>query len=367
MSPQGIARRLGWDLRPRQGQKLKGAQSGSGPQILMGFPARLAEPPPGMSEAYQLVQLSNGSWSVRSLEAAETFHPVVGPAAEAEALYVRQLRIRERLTAAGEGLVIWDVGLGAAANVLTLLRSIRDLSGRIRVLSFDQTLEPLRFALRNAPRLGYFGGHEPEVETLLASSRAVFPSGALAVDWSFHPGDFPTALGSAEADAWPPPHAILFDAYSPARNPGMWTLPLFSRLRELSPDSRPCALATYTRATLVRVTLLRAGWRVGIGNATGEKDETTVAANHSSLIEQPLGPDWWRRALRSTSAEPLQDAVYRQHPMSESTRAALERLPQFRNPGFPAVQSLSSPPPPGASKVHTAKTKTVASSGTDMA
>ncbi|MCW5558346.1 MAG: hypothetical protein KIT22_11005 [Verrucomicrobiae bacterium] len=299
----------------------------------MGFPGRLAEAPPGMSGSYQLVQLPNGSWSVRSLEAAETFHPVVGPVAEAEALYVRQLRVRQRLAdahEAREALVVWDVGLGAAANTLTLLQSVRDLPGRIRILSFDHTLEPLRFAVRNSARLGYFGGHEPEVETLLAASRAVFRSGALTVDWSLHTGDFPTALASAEAESWPSPHAILFDAYSPARNPVMWTLPLFSRLRELSPDSRPCALATYTRATLVRVTLLRAGWRVGIGNATGEKDETTVAANHSSLIERPLGPAWWARALRSTSAEPLRDAIYCQQPMSESTRTALEGLPPFR-------------------------------------
>ena len=46
---------------------------------------------------YQLVRLNNGICSVRSLADAETFHPVVGPVAEAEALYVNQLRLRERL------------------------------------------------------------------------------------------------------------------------------------------------------------------------------------------------------------------------------------------------------------------------------
>jgi hypothetical protein len=46
---------------------------------------------------YELVRLNSGVYSVRSGCTAETFHPVVGPAAEAEALYVRQLRLRERL------------------------------------------------------------------------------------------------------------------------------------------------------------------------------------------------------------------------------------------------------------------------------
>jgi hypothetical protein len=97
----------------------------------------------------------------------------------------------------------------------------------------------------------------------------------------------------------------------------------------LDPE-RPCALATYSRATLLRTTLLRAGFVVGAGEATGEMEETTLASNTPSLIPRPLGPDWLGRALRSTSAEPLESAVYRQAPLSEATRAALVDHPQFR-------------------------------------
>ena len=50
---------------------------------------------------YQLVQLINGSWSVRSLAEGETFHPVVGPIAEAQSLYVEQLNLVHRVAAAG--------------------------------------------------------------------------------------------------------------------------------------------------------------------------------------------------------------------------------------------------------------------------
>jgi len=67
-------------------------------------------------DQYQIVQLKNGAYSVRSVADAETFHPVIGPAAEAKALYIRQLRLLERFQAAREEFVIWDVGLGAAAN-----------------------------------------------------------------------------------------------------------------------------------------------------------------------------------------------------------------------------------------------------------
>ncbi len=85
----------------------------------------------------------------------------------------------------------------------------------------------------------------------------------------------------------------------------MWNQPLVSRLYELLDPQRPCALPTYSRSTMLRVTLLLAGFYVGVGHATGEKDETTIAANDLGLIEAPLDARWLERVRRSTSAEPL--------------------------------------------------------------
>jgi hypothetical protein len=75
---------------------------------------------------YCLVYLRNGARSIRALAEAETFHPVIGPAREAEALYVRQLRLPERVREASGEFVVWDVGLGAAANALTVIQLVRE-------------------------------------------------------------------------------------------------------------------------------------------------------------------------------------------------------------------------------------------------
>ena len=64
---------------------------------------------------YKLVRLANGAYSIHSVAEGETFHPVVGPVAEAQALYVNQLKLRERVRDEPGEFVIWDVGLGAAA------------------------------------------------------------------------------------------------------------------------------------------------------------------------------------------------------------------------------------------------------------
>jgi len=355
---------------------------------------------------YSLVRLKNGTYSVHSVTHGETFHPVVGPVAEAEALYVRQLRLVERLQQHTGEFVIWDVGLGAAANVLTLLRAAQGCACDLRVVSFDRTLEPLRFALGHAEALGYFRGYEEPASRLAAGAGKVeFANGRQTVTWTVEAGDFPSRLAQAvpqpsgsvstlqgarmpeHAEAWtpnqaagltstirgariaealpepppgntgvvcpkadlcpglpdessvpgskvstgvlPPPHAILFDAFSPATNPEMWTLPLFTKLFRCLDPARPCAMPTYSRSTMLRVTLLLAGFYVGAGHATGEKEETTIAANTGELIDEPLDRQWLARARRSTSAEPLCEPVYRQQRLRPETWERLQAHPQF--------------------------------------
>ncbi len=292
---------------------------------------------------YQLVQLANGEKTLFSAGYGEKMHPGLGPQAEAELLYVRQLKIRERLETHRGEFVIWDVGLGAAANAIAVLRATPEIACELRLVSFDNTREPLAFAQKNSSALGYVAGYEDQIAGLLHNQHAEFENGKLKVKWEFHLGDFPNLLCSSrrqEAHSAkseignrkseiPAPHAIFYDAFSPAKNPAMWTLPVFEDLfRALSP-ALPCALTTYSRSTLIRATLLLAGFFVGVGHATGMKEETTVAANTLSLIDEPLNVRWLERALRSDSAEPLREPVYARAPLSPATAEKLRRHPQF--------------------------------------
>ena len=293
---------------------------------------------PVASTGYRLVQLANGVRGIHSLAYGETMHPAIGPAAEAVALYVTQLRLEERIREHAGEFVIWDVGLGAAANALAVLRATRHLACAIRLVSFDDTTEPLRFALNHAEALGYFGGYESHAQILLENHGVNFQDAGHCVEWELQPGDFPAVLARWLADApapsadepHPAPHAILFDPYSPAKNPSMWTLPLFANLFCLLDPARPCALATYSRSTMTRAGLLLAGFYVGAGRATGAKEETTIASNTLELIDQPLDRRWLERARHSHSAEPLREARYRQAPLAPETWEGLQAHPQFR-------------------------------------
>jgi len=276
---------------------------------------------------YQLVKLANGTFSIYSQAEDETFHPVVGPVAEAEALYVNQLKLRERVGSQTGEFVIWDVGLGAAANVLTALRATRDLSCSLHIISFDRTIAPLHFAMQHAAELGYVAPYETIVQQLLQTGRADFKHDLQSVRWQLHLGDFPEFL--RQRGQTPAPHAILFDAFSPAKNPAMWTAPLFVNLFKALDPMRPCAMPTYSRSTMLRVTLLLAGFYVGIGHATGEKEETTIAANTLELIDEPLPLTWLKRVRQSKSAEPMWEPVYRQAHLAPETWEKLRGHPQF--------------------------------------
>ena len=284
---------------------------------------------------FKLVQLRNGAPAVYVASYDEKMHPGLGPAAEAEALYLRQLSIRERMQQHAGEFVVWDVGLGAAANALTLLHLTRDLACPLRVVSFDDTSGPLEFALAHAEQLGYFHDYAAIVRDLLARRSIVFNDGQRQVHWEFWLGDFPALLVPAHEDArpanvkLPPPHAIFFDAFSPAKNPAMWTLPVFTNLFHRLDPARPGSFTTYSRSTLIRTTLLLAGFFVGRGGATGLKEETTVAANTLALLDDPLDHKWLERARRSDSAEPLHEPTYRQSRLSAASWEKLRAHPQF--------------------------------------
>jgi tRNA U34 5-methylaminomethyl-2-thiouridine-forming methyltransferase MnmC len=281
------------------------------------------------TEAYRIVKLASGTHSVHSLAHEETFHPVVGPVAEAESLYVHQLALVRRLENHRGEFVIWDVGLGAAANAITVLRATRVVRCSVHLVSFDQTLAPLEFALKNTQHLNYLIGYEEQLAQLLRNRRISFNTGEQEVRWEIELADFPALIREGSATTLPKPHAIMFDAFSPAKNPAMWTQPLFASLFQLLDPHRPCVLPTYSRSTMLRVTLLLAGFFVGIGYATGDKEETTIAANSLELIEQPLDRRWLERARRSTSAEPMWEPVYRQAPLSDDSWSLLQRHIQF--------------------------------------
>jgi tRNA U34 5-methylaminomethyl-2-thiouridine-forming methyltransferase MnmC len=278
-------------------------------------------------ETFEIVTLRSGIKSLRSVELKETFHPVTGPLQEARLLHVEQQRLVERCSAMiteDRAFVIWDIGFGAAANLIAATQALRELNTRVEIHSFDRSTAPIAFALGNSLDLDYVRPYEQQLKSLIAAGSVEVTR---RLSWRFHLGDFTRAVSSNQA---PAPHAVIYDPYSPATNPDMWTLEHFRALRARLSDDAPCVWTNYSRSTAVRATLLLAGFYVGQGWAVGEKAETTVASNRLELLRAPLDRAWLERARRSTNAAPFRESSrYEKAPISLQDFGALERLPQF--------------------------------------
>lgn len=291
----------------------------------------------GSGGRFELVQLRTGAWAVRDAVVGEVMHPGAGPGVEAWTLYVEELQLGRLWSLVESGqqaeAVVWDVGLGAGANALAVLRSASTRRVRLRMWSFDVTLEGLAFARRYGDRLGYVEGMEAVLDRFLSGGGFVGWVGEAEVEWRFVEGDFSRWLvgDAAEVSA---PDAVAYDPFSPARNPALWTVEVFRRLYRRLDPGRACVLATYSRSSRVRVALLVAGFYVGRGRAVGVKEETTVASNCPDRLERPLDGAWLARLRRSTAAEPAWLAGDPPGALRPSTWDLLMRHPQFAGCGM---------------------------------
>ena len=77
--------------------------------------------------AFELVTLKGGGNSIRSTVHGETMHIGTDPRTEAMELHVGQQHLAERVGAwnSDSPFVIWDIGLGPAANAITAIETLK--------------------------------------------------------------------------------------------------------------------------------------------------------------------------------------------------------------------------------------------------
>jgi tRNA U34 5-methylaminomethyl-2-thiouridine-forming methyltransferase MnmC len=245
-------------------------------------------------EQFEIVTTTAGAVSIRDNLVNEIMHNPVGPWVEANALYIEQSGLAERLLGdPSEEIIIFDIGLGAASNALAALHCLRGIeslkSKKLKMISFERDLELLKFALRNANHFAHFQGFEDAVESILQHHRWTETS----LEWELRLGDFMNLLDSEKER----PHIIFFDPYSPKANREVWTTHCFQKLYSISRKSSEggTILYTYSQATPVRAAMLAAGFFVGQGKSTGLKSETTQAATCLKDLHLPLSDRWITR------------------------------------------------------------------------
>ncbi|MBC7386527.1 MAG: hypothetical protein H7301_10260 [Cryobacterium sp.] len=247
---------------------------------------------------FHLRKHENGTSTLVDAENGQAMHSKIGPEAEAQIVYANLARLSERLTSEKCELVLYDVGMGTASNVLVTLDEIREqekCAGRLEIFSFEEKPEGLEAALQNLDAFPLLGNWENTLRLLLRDRMVHFTVGEVSINWYLKVGDFYSLLsGIVPADL------IYFDFYSPKIMPELWSLEKFSVLRSHLGESST-ALYTYSVASPVRLNLLLAGFFVGSGVSTGMKNDTTIAHTNFSELSSPLTRDWLKKLETSAS------------------------------------------------------------------
>jgi tRNA U34 5-methylaminomethyl-2-thiouridine-forming methyltransferase MnmC len=251
---------------------------------------------------FEIVTTTCGAISIRNKVVNEIMHNPVGPWPEANALYIDQSGLKNHLAQETQDeFVLFDVGLGAAANALAALHCAAAVGPArpFRIVSFEKDTTLLHFALDHASQFDHFRGYEQAIKSLL--NQGSWSSGL--IHWELRDGDF---LELIQKEAYKP-HLIFFDPYSPKVNQEMWTSSSFRLLHDRSrtPAEGGTSLFTYSLATKIRAAMIDAGFCVGYGEATGLKAETTQAATQLSLLKRPLDMKWFERWKKSHSRYPF--------------------------------------------------------------
>jgi queuine tRNA-ribosyltransferase len=272
-----------------------------------------------------------GFASIRQISSGEIMHMRTPPMEEARSLYVEQPQLAARFAASPEPLVIWDIGLGAAANAMAAIGCYESQAslGKVRplhLISFENDLDALRLALRHDEKFTYLRHGGPAGILRDGEWRSKrFPG----LSWSLVQGDFLVTHAQAPAR----PDLIFYDMFSSKTHCEQWTLELFRRLFAVC-GGGPTELFTYTHSTAARAALLAAGFFVARGRPAGAKEETTIAFTPAALGSRTtcsydlLAAEWIARWDRSQAKFPRELAPEDQPAFA----AQIRRHAQFVRP-----------------------------------
>lgn len=218
------------------------------------------------SNNYHWVQTADGSQTLHSQVFGEACHSTSGAKAETILHYIEGCKVQERLTAYPQFQIL-EVGFGLGIGFLTTLEFLAQ-SHPWHFVSLEIDADLVRWFLEEYKDLDICQHARWVSENLV---EAEFQN----IKLSIIVGDAREELPAYLQENVPRFHAIFQDAFSPKRNPVLWTVEWFSLLKDLAHPE--CILSTYSASSSIRKSLLESGWNVVKGHKFGPKRSSTRA------------------------------------------------------------------------------------------
>lgn len=270
------------------------------------FSARLPESTPKKNfEIVKVERETESFFTLKETTRQEKMHPFSAQN-EPETLYVQGTGMPAYFSSAGERahseIIVWDVGLGMAANAMAIWNcagSRLPESSSLKLLSFENDITALEIALSKAALFPWLRSKAPH---LLVKNRN-FSSQDERLRWEVIEGNFLETFTSLSEK----PDFIVYDPFSFKVDPSLWSLECFQKIREFLGD-HDTLWVSYSHSTLIRAKLLKAGFNLFRGAGISTLTETTIATirplsrtQHQLNSEQWISPEEFSDKFKRSS------------------------------------------------------------------
>ena len=235
-------------------------------------PNKMAQNVDSPSENYLFQTTLDGSSTLLNVALGETMHSTQGAWEETHLHYWLGCKMPQLFNSlASVGLLEVGLGMGLGLEQTLLLRSQLPLAAPLFYVSFEIDGQLVKWVAEKI--LGQkiierkifsdyemWRGDQWQAIILIGDARQTLPAYLKSNPIFFH--------------------AIYQDAFSPRRNPELWTVEWFKLLASFAHSD--CLLSTYSASSRMRKSLLQAGWGIEVGPGLGPRRQSTRAKLHSS-------------------------------------------------------------------------------------
>lgn len=206
------------------------------------------------NEHYEVIKTQDGSYTLFSKAYNEACHSLAGAREETKLHYLQACQVAEKLQTLNKVRIL-EIGFGTGIGFQETYKLYKELAPCAQLEFYSLEIDPqlADFFYQHNP-------HCPELKIIIGNGRQTIKNLAGSFD------------------------CIYQDAFSPKRNPELWTRQWFHDLGAISHDQT--ILSTYSASTSIRKSLLAAGWHLYNGASFGTKKSSTIAKRSGKSQEE---------------------------------------------------------------------------------
>lgn len=231
----------------------------------------------GTPKNYKVIQTADNSKTLWSEKYQESCHSIAGAYSETLYNYIEGCQVKEKIQMSSH-INIFEVGLGVGTGLKVLIDYLEDnnLEGTFDFISteidknlVDWIISTDEISSKDFPTyqdLVYKdAGDLQYYEAIKNKSRLIILLGNARS----------TLISAKNKGLVKNVNAIFQDAFSPKKNPELWTVQWFNNLKEVC--SSDVILSTYSAASSIRKSLLNSGWSIFERTGFSIKRSSTIA------------------------------------------------------------------------------------------